>query len=234
MCAGLLRVAIGLDRGHDGRVERVHAKVGPRRLLITAVPAGRRRSQPRAVRRRRAQTPVGGGGRPPGAHRRRLTPAAIGPGRRRPAGADCDTGPMSARDRWQQEFDDSEKRAGPFDTMSGVPVEPVYGPDDGEFPGQYPYTRGPYASMYRSKLWTMRMFAGFGTAPDTNQRFQAILALGRRRSLHRLRPADAHGPRLRRPAERGRGRQVRRRRRHAWPTSRTSSPGSTSATSPRR
>src|SRR3954471_3310289 len=62
--------------------------------------------------------------------------------------------------------------------MSGVPVEPVYGPNDGEFPGVYPYTRGPYASMYRSKLWTMRMFAGFGTATETNQRFKDILASG--------------------------------------------------------
>ena len=62
--------------------------------------------------------------------------------------------------------------------MSGVPVLPVYGPDDGEYPGQYPYTRGPYASMYRSKLWTMRMFAGFGTALDTNRRFKDLLAHG--------------------------------------------------------
>ena len=62
--------------------------------------------------------------------------------------------------------------------MSGVPVEPVYGPDDGEHPGQYPYTRGPYASMYRSKLWTMRMFAGFGTALDTNRRFHELLDAG--------------------------------------------------------
>ena len=73
--------------------------------------------------------------------------------------------------------------------MSGVPVEPVYGPDDGEFPGEYPYTRGPYASMYRSKLWTMRMFAGFGTALDTNRRFHELLARGRRRPLDRVRPA---------------------------------------------
>jgi len=64
------------------------------------------------------------------------------------------------------------------ETMSGVPLEPVYGPDDGSFPGQYPYTRGPYASMYRSKLWTMRMFAGFGTAEDTNVRFREILRAG--------------------------------------------------------
>ena len=62
--------------------------------------------------------------------------------------------------------------------MSGVPVEPVYGPEDGEHPGQYPYTRGPHASMYRSRLWTMRMFAGFGTALDTNRRFQDLLAAG--------------------------------------------------------
>jgi len=67
--------------------------------------------------------------------------------------------------------------------MSGVPLEPVYGPDDdvavmGDYPGQYPYTRGPYASMYRSKLWTMRMFAGFGTADDTNWRFKEIIRSG--------------------------------------------------------
>src|SRR4051812_50209748 len=62
--------------------------------------------------------------------------------------------------------------------MSGVPLEPVYGPEDAEYPGAYPYTRGPHASMYRSKLWTMRQFAGFGTAEDTNERFQALLAAG--------------------------------------------------------
>jgi methylmalonyl-CoA mutase N-terminal domain/subunit len=62
--------------------------------------------------------------------------------------------------------------------MSGIPLDPVYGPSDGEFPGQYPYTRGPYASMYRSKLWTMRMFAGFGTAIDTNLRFKEIIKAG--------------------------------------------------------
>src|SRR3954447_14523626 len=65
-----------------------------------------------------------------------------------------------------------------FTTMSGVPVEPVYGPPDAERPGTYPYTRGPHASMYRSKLWTMRMFAGFGTALDTNRRFRDLLAAG--------------------------------------------------------
>jgi methylmalonyl-CoA mutase N-terminal domain/subunit len=84
----------------------------------------------------------------------------------------------SARERWQQAFDAAPHRDADFDTMSGVPVEPVYGPADGEFPGQWPYTRGPHASMYRSKLWTMRMFAGFGTALDTNARFRELLASG--------------------------------------------------------
>lgn len=82
------------------------------------------------------------------------------------------------RERWQEAFDSSKLRDTPYETMSGIPLDPVYGPDDGEFPGQYPYTRGPYASMYRSKLWTMRMFAGFGTADDTNWRFKEIIKSG--------------------------------------------------------
>ena len=85
---------------------------------------------------------------------------------------------MSARDVWQAAADQSPSRDADFTSLSGVEVEPVYGPDDGLFPGQYPYTRGPYASMYRSKLWTMRMFAGFGTAPDTNRRFHELLEAG--------------------------------------------------------
>ena len=62
--------------------------------------------------------------------------------------------------------------------MSGIELDAVYGPADAERPGEYPYTRGPYASMYRQKLWTMRQFAGFGTAEDTNERFRALLAAG--------------------------------------------------------
>jgi methylmalonyl-CoA mutase N-terminal domain/subunit len=85
---------------------------------------------------------------------------------------------MSARDEWRAAFGAAPERDVDPETMSGVPVEPVYGPDDGEFPGQWPYTRGPYASMYRSKLWTMRMFAGFGTPTDTNERFRDLLAHG--------------------------------------------------------
>src|SRR6202051_593700 len=69
-------------------------------------------------------------------------------------------------------------RAARFETMSGVPLDPVYGTDGAELPGQYPYTRGPYASMYRSKLWTMRQFAGLGTAADTHARFHELLRAG--------------------------------------------------------
>ncbi|MDQ6617541.1 MAG: methylmalonyl-CoA mutase family protein [Actinomycetota bacterium] len=84
----------------------------------------------------------------------------------------------SNRDAWRESFADSKLRDLDPSTISGIPLQPVYGPDDGEFPGLFPYTRGPYASMYRSKLWTMRMFAGFGTAEDTNARFHEILRAG--------------------------------------------------------
>jgi methylmalonyl-CoA mutase N-terminal domain/subunit len=82
------------------------------------------------------------------------------------------------RRAWQEAYEGSKLRDAQFTTMSGIPLEPVYGPDDGEFPGVYPYTRGPYSSMYRSRLWTMRMFAGFGTAEDTNWRFKEIIKAG--------------------------------------------------------
>ena len=73
---------------------------------------------------------------------------------------------------------ESASRDVDFVTMSGVPLEPVYGAEGAELPGEYPYTRGPYASMYRTRLWTMRQFAGFGTAEDTNERFHQLLAAG--------------------------------------------------------
>jgi methylmalonyl-CoA mutase N-terminal domain/subunit len=87
------------------------------------------------------------------------------------------------RPEWQDAYREARTRDVDFETMSGVPLDPVYGPDDEPddgigWPGQFPYTRGPYASMYRSKLWTMRMFAGFGTAGDTNRRFLDLLAAG--------------------------------------------------------
>src|SRR3954447_7994506 len=88
------------------------------------------------------------------------------------------TGTVTARDEWRGAYEKGPKRDVDFETTSGVPLDPVYGPDDAALPGESPYTRGPYASMYRSKLWTMRMFAGFGTAADTNQRFKDLLAAG--------------------------------------------------------
>ncbi len=90
---------------------------------------------------------------------------------------------MADRSEWEDAYRSSPRRDVDFETMSGVPLDPVYGPEDkgvpgGEWPGVFPFTRGPYASMYRSKLWTMRMFAGFGTAEDTNARFKEILGAG--------------------------------------------------------
>src|SRR3954467_12614432 len=85
---------------------------------------------------------------------------------------------MASRAEWEKAYGKARLRDAEFETMSGIPLDPVYGPDDAELPGQYPYTRGPYASMYRSKLWTMRQFAGFGTAEDTNARFKEILRSG--------------------------------------------------------
>ena len=82
------------------------------------------------------------------------------------------------REQWQRDYDATPRRNVPFQTMSGLPVEPVYGPEGAELPGQWPYTRGPHASMYRSRLWTMRQFAGFGTAEDTNGRFKELLRSG--------------------------------------------------------
>src|SRR6266850_5467104 len=73
-----------------------------------------------------------------------------------------------------------------FETLSGIPVKPVYLPEDvapgleerlGE-PGKFPFTRGLHPEMYRKRLWTMRQFAGFGSAEHTNQRFHYLLAQG--------------------------------------------------------
>ncbi|MGN6258027.1 MAG: acyl-CoA mutase large subunit family protein [Solirubrobacterales bacterium] len=78
------------------------------------------------------------------------------------------------------------ERDAEFSTISGQEIEPLYGPEDvggdleervGE-PGRYPFTRGPYESMYRGRLWTMRQFAGFGTVEETNERFHYLLDHG--------------------------------------------------------
>ena len=88
------------------------------------------------------------------------------------------------REQWQKEYEAGEIRDLDYETMSGLAVEPLYAPRDGDvdesigWPGQYPYTRGVHPSGYIGRLWTMRMFAGFGTPEDTNTRFKEILAAG--------------------------------------------------------
>ncbi|HEU4451378.1 MAG TPA: methylmalonyl-CoA mutase family protein [Gaiellaceae bacterium] len=88
---------------------------------------------------------------------------------------------------WRRElYEAKPERDALFTTMSGLPVDPLYTPDTVEvdydrdlgFPGVYPYTRGVYPSMYRGRLWTMRQFAGFGTAAETNLRFRYLLEHG--------------------------------------------------------
>src|SRR5215207_8759475 len=80
-----------------------------------------------------------------------------------------------------------EEREALFETISGHPIRPLYTEEDREgadperdlgYPGEYPFTRGVYPSMYRGRLWTMRQFAGFGTAEETNERFRYLLDHG--------------------------------------------------------
>ena len=86
----------------------------------------------------------------------------------------------SSRQRWEREVAAAPTRPEPPTTVSSVPIDPLYsdhGPQ-AEYPGQYPYTRGVHATMYRSRLWTMRQFAGFGTPRQTNERFKFLLSRG--------------------------------------------------------
>jgi methylmalonyl-CoA mutase N-terminal domain/subunit len=92
-----------------------------------------------------------------------------------------------AQERWQRDNTKARLREQPPTTVSSVPIEALYTPDsvpgldhDAElgYPGQYPFTRGVHASMYRSRLWTMRQFAGFGTPRQTNERFHFLLEKG--------------------------------------------------------
>src|SRR4051794_33173324 len=99
-----------------------------------------------------------------------------------------DKGTLDATTAWREELYAAkpERRGELFSTMSGVENEPLYTPDNAAvdyhadlgFPGVFPFTRGVYPSMYRGRLWTMRQFAGFGTAAETNQRFRYLLEHG--------------------------------------------------------
>jgi len=92
---------------------------------------------------------------------------------------------MTEAERWYRErYSASPERDALFTTVSGEPVAPLYTadalPDPARigFPGEFPFTRGVYPSMYRGRLWTMRQFAGFGTAEETNERFRYLLGHG--------------------------------------------------------
>ncbi len=88
----------------------------------------------------------------------------------------------SARERWQKRYDEAleagKVRDADFTTLSQMEVEPAYGTEDSEWPGEFPYTRGLYATGYRGRTWTIRQFAGFGNAQQTNERYKMILGRG--------------------------------------------------------
>ena len=97
----------------------------------------------------------------------------------------------AGRRRWQARIDAARQagqiRDADFTTLSGVEVEPVYGPSEGQddprferigWPGEYPFTRGLYSTGYRGRTWTIRQFAGFGNAEQTNERYKMILRSG--------------------------------------------------------
>jgi isobutyryl-CoA mutase large subunit len=97
--------------------------------------------------------------------------------------------PQNGRQRWQERYDAALERGqvrdADFTTLSGVEVDPVYGPPEGEevdprigWPGEFPFTRGLYPTGYRGRAWTIRQFAGFGNAEQTNERYRMILARG--------------------------------------------------------
>jgi methylmalonyl-CoA mutase N-terminal domain/subunit len=91
------------------------------------------------------------------------------------------------RRRWRQAYERAPLRDADFTTLSGLEVDPVYGPREGEtvegferigWPGEYPFTRGLYPTGYRGRAWTIRQFAGFGSARQTNERYKMILGRG--------------------------------------------------------
>jgi methylmalonyl-CoA mutase N-terminal domain/subunit len=93
---------------------------------------------------------------------------------------------MTKREWLERRYRDESERPVRFSTVSDMEVDPLYSVEDVSvdaagrvgFPGEFPYTRGVYPSMYRGRLWTMRQFAGFGSAEDTNQRFHFLLKEG--------------------------------------------------------
>jgi methylmalonyl-CoA mutase, N-terminal domain len=92
---------------------------------------------------------------------------------------------MTEKERWEQEtlspfVARQPERSDSFETTSGIEIERVYTDEDSAagFPGEFPFTRGIYPTMYRGRLWTMRQYAGFGTAEETNRRYRYLLEHG--------------------------------------------------------
>src|SRR6476619_7286811 len=97
----------------------------------------------------------------------------------------------AGRSRWRTRYEAAEAhgdlRDADFTTVSGEEVDPLYGPRPGTevpgferigWPGEFPFTRGPHSTGYRGRAWTIRQFAGFGSAKDTNERYRMILGAG--------------------------------------------------------
>src|SRR4051812_45233369 len=90
----------------------------------------------------------------------------------------------TALEAWAERYRATPERPSSFTTLSGEPIRPLYTDQDLPaaeaigLPGEFPFTRGVYPSMYRGRLWTMRQFAGFGTAEETNARFRYLLDHG--------------------------------------------------------
>src|SRR5487761_1842206 len=103
------------------------------------------------------------------------------------AGTDSDEEISAGRKRWQARYDQARKRDDDFTSLSGLDVDPVYGPPAGArepgldrigWPGEFPFTRGLYATGYRGKPWTIRQFSGFGNVRQTNERYKMLLGAG--------------------------------------------------------
>ena len=128
----------------------------------------------------------------------------------------------ASEQEWHEAYERVPERDAAFETLSGEPVRPLYTEADlpaggarSGCPGQPPFTRGVYPSMYRGRLWTMRQFAGFGTAEETNERFRYLLDHGQTGlstafDMPSLMGHDSDSPRAL-----GRGRPRGRRDRHA-------------------
>src|SRR5215469_15689696 len=95
--------------------------------------------------------------------------------------------PDDGRARWQRRYDQAAIRDADFTTLSGLAVDPVYGPPADAvvpgferigWPGEFPFTRGLYPAGYRGRTWTIRQFSGFGNATATNERYKMLLRGG--------------------------------------------------------